>query len=131
MSYLPSALSKIITTRLFMNYCCLFVSRMLPASLSHTYSGWWALFFGASFSAEFGISGIFWYSNHRNSRSKGRNLLSGANQFPSCRCCSISVHVPTSFLFVVVVDVEHRSRKVWASLADKRVHVWWHCQTIL
>ena len=66
MLYPPSALSK-ITTRAFMNDCCLLVRRTLPVSLSlkRTLVG------GRRFSAQFGTSGIhFWYSNRRNSRSK-------------------------------------------------------------
>ena len=39
---------------------------------------------------------VFGYNNHRHSVEE-RNLLSFANKFPSCWCCDISVHVPTSF----------------------------------
>ena len=66
MLYPPSALSK-ITTRAFMNDCCLLLWRTLPVSLSlkRTLVG------VRRFSAQFGTSGIhFWYSNRRNSRSK-------------------------------------------------------------
>ena len=40
-----------------------------------------------------------------------RTLLSGADKFPSCRCCSISVHVPTSFFVVVDCNQVYTARK--------------------
>ena len=101
MLYLPSALSK-MTTCLFMNDCCLFLSRTLPVPLSQTYFGWWRRFrpnvaavSGRRFRSILGhleFMDLLFYSNHRE-----RNLLSSANKFPSCWCCGISVHVPTSF----------------------------------
>ena len=125
MLYLPSALSK-ITTHLFVNDCCLLVSRTLPLSLSQTYSGWWASFSAqcccrewASFSVQFWTSGIHVFLVQQPSELsiEERTLLSGADKFPSHRCCSISVHIPTSFRSCGLQPVlhskavEHRSRK--------------------
>ena len=89
------------------------VANVARVALSLTYFGRWALF-----SAQFWTSGIhvFWCTatiggpilDIWNSCFFGvqqpselsveeRNLLSGANKFPSCWCWSISVHVPSSF----------------------------------
>ena len=103
------------------------VANVALVALSQTYFGWWA-----SLSAQFWRSGIhlFWVQPPSELWVEERNLLSGATKFPSCWCCCISVHVPTSFLLLWTTtslhskEVEHRSRKVQRFRADKRIHVW-------
>ena len=95
MLYLPSALSK-ITTRLLKNDCFLLLSRTLPVSLS-LISAQRCCREWASFSAQFWTSGIHVFLQQPSELSvEERNLLSSSNRFPSCSCCSISVHVLTS-----------------------------------
>ena len=111
MLYLPSALSK-ITTRLFMNDCCLLLSRTLP--------------FGPTLLPRVGVvfgpildiwsSRTLGYNNHRNSGSK------------SGICCQVRTSflrvgaVELAFTFHVLLllwtttnlhskEVEHRSKK--------------------
>ena len=108
MFYLPSALSN-ITTRSFVNDCCLLLSRTLPVSLclslkrtlvggrrcrSHV-----AAVSGRRFQNNFGHLEFmyFWVQQPSELSVEERNLLSSANKFPSCWCCGISVHVPPSF----------------------------------
>ena len=50
--------------------------------------------FGSFFDLEFFC---VWVQQPSEFSVEERNLLSGANKFPSCWCCDISVHVPTSF----------------------------------
>ena len=94
MLYLPSALSK-IPTRLFRNDCCPLLSRTLPVSLSLKRS----LVGGRHFRSNFGHLEFMYFWVHQPSELsvEERNVLSSANKFPSCWCCCISVHVPTSF----------------------------------
>ena len=54
---------------------------------------------GRRFRPSFGhLEFIYFWVQHPSELSVAeRNLLSGADKCPSYRCCSISVHVPTSF----------------------------------
>ena len=101
------------------------VANVARVALSQTYAGWWASFEAqrccrewASFSAQFWKSGISFLVQQPSELSiEERNLLSGANKFPSCRCCSISVHV----LFVVVDNNQfHTARKSSTDLEQSR-----------
>ena len=75
---------------------------------------------GRRFRPNFGhLEFIYFWVQHPSELSVAeRNLLSGADKCPSYRCCSISVHVPTSFCCCGLQpvfpskEVEHRSREV-------------------
>ena len=116
MLYLPSALSK-ITTRSFMNDCCLLLSRTLPVSLSlkRTSVG------GRRFRHNFGHQELMYFLLREPSELsvEERNLLSSANKFPSCWCCSICVRVPTSFCWCRLQPV-YTARKSSADLEKSR-----------
>ena len=80
-----------------MNDCCLLLSRTLPVSLCLSLKR--TLVGGRRFRPNFWTSGfhVFWVQQPSELSVEERNLLSSANKFPSCWCCGISVHVPTSF----------------------------------
>ena len=90
------------------DYKTFFYERLLSAlvanvvrvalSLSQTYLGWWPSFSAqrscrewASFSARFWTSGIRLFLGTATIGTLGRRAesLSGADKFPSCRCCGI------------------------------------------
>ena len=110
--------------------------RSLSLSLSHVL-GLVGVAFGPMFLSRVGVvfgpiwdiwnSFIFGYSNHRNSRSKSGICCRVRTSFLHVDAVVSSVHVPTSLCCCGVQqhskEVEHRSRKVERSRADKRIHV--------
>ena len=91
------------------------VANVACVALSQTCSGWWASFSAqrcccewTSFSAHLCTSGIHFLVEQPSELSiEEWNLVSGASKFPSCRCCSINVHVPTSFRCCGLRPVAH------------------------
>ena len=65
----------------------------------------------------------FWVQQPSELSVEERNLLSSANKFPSCWCCSISVHGP-HVLFVVVdfsqFTLQGSRAQIWKSLEISR-----------
>ena len=94
MLYLPSALSK-ITTFFLKNDGCLLLSGTLPVSLSLKRTLVGGRRFRPNVAA---VSGRRFRPNfgHLEFMYFGVQQPSSANKFPSCWCCSISVHVSTS-----------------------------------
>ena len=128
MLHLPSALSK-ITAHLFMNDCCLLLSRTLPESLffkrtlvgERRFRPNVAAVSGRRFRPQAVTSGIrfvFGYSNHRNSRSKSGICCRVRTRVLPVGAVVFACTFPRSFFLLWTTtslhskEVEHRSRKV-------------------
>ena len=129
MFYLPSALSN-ITTRLFMNDCCLLLSRTLPVSLCLSLKR--TLVGGRRFRHNFWTFGIHVFLGTATIGTLGRR----AESVVECEQVSFVLvlwyqRARSSVLLLLWTTislhnkgVEYRSRKVYKFRADKRIHVW-------